>query len=876
MEQPTSLGTFLDTYYQNVLHSIANPIVITNLDKNIVFLNRAAESLFGRPLAECFGKSCSSFQSPLCGTEDCCIKRFLRGGEPAIQHNAGKSYRVSMSSLLDAAGRPVGYISVSTDVTELFETQQALSLSEERYRIALEQTHNAIWEYDIAQKTVSQTNLHAKNAAEQFGLPLVLENMPESLLASGIVLPDSLEAARALYRKVDEGAAFAQAELHLRTPEGRDFWLEIMYTTVFGADGAPLRAIGVSRDRTTEKLLESQYRQERQYRDSLVAGAMYVYEVNLSQDRLLHIAPDWTSGAQAAPPDSYTALLLTAQQTMVHPGYHAHLTEAFSRDALLDAFAAGKQEVHCVYQRLDDQNAMIWAKASAYLIRAQASGDVCAFIYIKNIDQEKRKELELRRKAEQDPLTKLFNRTTVLSLVGRSLAAAEDSLCALFMLDLDNFKQINDTYGHLFGDAVLSEHAKKLTALFRRGDLIGRLGGDEFVVFLSHLPNRETAVKKARDLCSALQMDYTAGDRVCPVSVSLGIAFSPEHGNTFEDLYEKADTALYYAKSQGKNRFAVYDEAMSKPDAACPKPQPTVQERHLAKSFSENIIEYVFKILYHSDDLDLSIRSVLALLGRHLDISHSYICEYVPKEDVYRIYYAWDAAGAVAARSSYPEFTSAQMRPYQELFSEDGLFLVPDAEKVPELFQASSAQISGLFPASRSYMQCAMTTGNTFHGFIGVGESKRRRVFTAEEREILKSIAEIIGTFLRNKRHDQERTAAIATLQTVLDNLESVVYVVDPKDYGLVFSNKRTRLNFPTAAPGDRCHQTFRNLSAPCPDCPLPALLSQNRQKSHAEMYNAILGRWVSATANTIQWPDGGAYCILNCIDITRFKKGTD
>ena len=127
------------------------------------------------------------------------------------------------------------------------------------------------------------------------------------------------------------------------------------------------------------------------------------------------------------------------------------------------------------------------------------------------------------------------------------------------MLDLDGFKEINDRYGHQEGDSVLKKMARILSGAFRSDDLIARFGGDEFVVFLERIPNRECASFRAEEVrrqVYALTMD--GEDSI--VSISIGIAFSPQDGNTFELLYRHADEALYSAKGRGKNQIAFYGE----------------------------------------------------------------------------------------------------------------------------------------------------------------------------------------------------------------------------------------------------------------------------------------------------------------------------
>jgi diguanylate cyclase (GGDEF)-like protein len=126
------------------------------------------------------------------------------------------------------------------------------------------------------------------------------------------------------------------------------------------------------------------------------------------------------------------------------------------------------------------------------------------------------------------------------------------------MLDLDNFKGINDSLGHLYGDAVISETSLRLKSLFRDSDIIGRLGGDEFAIFISNVSTRNFVEHKAQNICSCISAPILYDNIPKSIGCSVGIAFSSDECKTFKDLYTKADKALYDAKSKGKNRYEFF------------------------------------------------------------------------------------------------------------------------------------------------------------------------------------------------------------------------------------------------------------------------------------------------------------------------------
>ncbi|MDD3921651.1 MAG: GGDEF domain-containing protein, partial [Eubacteriales bacterium] len=169
----------------------------------------------------------------------------------------------------------------------------------------------------------------------------------------------------------------------------------------------------------------------------------------------------------------------------------------------------------------------------------------------------KKAELLTLERAETDPLTGVLNRAAFIEQVDRMLQTAKpNETHALFMLDVDDFKHINDALGHGAGDQVLRETTGIIGGMLRHDDLIGRLGGDEFFVFLKGL-SMEAAAAKAREMAKRLKLSVK---EQVSFSCSIGVAMFPQHGTSFDTLYQHADDALYEEKKSGKGGFRVYQE----------------------------------------------------------------------------------------------------------------------------------------------------------------------------------------------------------------------------------------------------------------------------------------------------------------------------
>jgi diguanylate cyclase (GGDEF)-like protein len=171
---------------------------------------------------------------------------------------------------------------------------------------------------------------------------------------------------------------------------------------------------------------------------------------------------------------------------------------------------------------------------------------------------------ELTEIANNDSLTGLPNRRLLEDRMVQALKAAKRSrdIVAVLFLDLDFFKAVNDTHGHPIGDQLLKFVAARLTQLLRKEDTVARVGGDEFVILLPNLPNELQAIATAEKVVSALVNPFQVAGHTLKIGVSVGIALYPEHDSNEKNLLKMADNAMYAAKRQGRNCYALYRDKL--------------------------------------------------------------------------------------------------------------------------------------------------------------------------------------------------------------------------------------------------------------------------------------------------------------------------
>jgi len=194
-------------------------------------------------------------------------------------------------------------------------------------------------------------------------------------------------------------------------------------------------------------------------------------------------------------------------------------------------------------------------------------GDISHYVGVfTDMSQLRATESRLEYLAQHDALTRLPNRLLLLYRLKHAidLALREGRQMALMMLDLDHFKNINDSFGHLAGDELLQQVAERLTARLRKVDTVARLGGDEFTVLLEEISEPEDAARLAKNIIADLSEPYQlsqCGD--VRIGASVGISLYPQHADTPEMLLQQADTALYLAKSQGRGCYAYFSDELT-------------------------------------------------------------------------------------------------------------------------------------------------------------------------------------------------------------------------------------------------------------------------------------------------------------------------
>lgn len=321
------------------------------------------------------------------------------------------------------------------------------------------------------------------------------------------------------------------------------------------SDGTTIGILGITRDITRDYLAQQRYQQELKYLFTLPEDTYAAVFIDIVDWRIISQRRHLVGGSTLPLCNTVEQLRQAALEGIVDSDSDAaKFYTSFSPEFLREIYESGRNSFSLKYLRHMPDGSTRWIHGDVTFLTDPESGHLCTMLSTRDIDFETRENLDLVLSATTDKMTALLNRETTMRSIQNIFAKEPDALHALFILDVDNFKSLNDTMGHQTGDQFLVSLADVLRSSFRESDIVGRIGGDEFFILMKNIPSLSIAQSKAALLLSSIQ-NLCSHYLSVSLSASIGISLYPEHGKTLDTLYAQADAALYRAKKAGKNQF---------------------------------------------------------------------------------------------------------------------------------------------------------------------------------------------------------------------------------------------------------------------------------------------------------------------------------
>ena len=417
---------------------------------------------------------------------------------------------------------------------------------EERLKLALWASSEQYWDYDIVTGHLTRMWVDSRSTNPELRVLTMTESDHR-------IHPDDLPIVQAKLRDHLRG----QSELFLsehRILDGRGQWLWVRArgrAVENGPDGRVRRIAGTARDITAVRQAE----RERRIAIAVLRSMNEAVAVLDREFNFIAVNPAFTrtTGYTEREVMGQSASLLDSSQhdeAFYHRIRHKLTTEGHWAGEMWQRRKNG-QEFLCSIESTHSES---------------VNGENRVYIaVISDITQQKRAEQELRYLANFDTLTNLPNRAMLSERLSRAIVRArrQNSRIAVLFLDLDRFKDINDSLGHTAGDRILRATAMRLQETVGEHQTVARLGGDEFTVVLENLEQPSDADKIAREVIMAFEAPLVLDDRQeVVISPSIGISLYPDHGQVPTELLKQADTAMYQAKAAGRRTYVRYDDSM--------------------------------------------------------------------------------------------------------------------------------------------------------------------------------------------------------------------------------------------------------------------------------------------------------------------------
>ena len=374
-----------------------------------------------------------------------------------------------------------------------------------------------------------------------------------------------------------------------------------------------------------------------------------------------------------------------------------------------------------------------------------------------DITRERRLQDEMELKLKQDDLTGLLNKSTTKSEIEAFLKKNIRGTHALMLIDVDNFKGINDTLGHMFGDSVLITIAKKIQDLFRATDIVGRIGGDEFMVFMKHTDYYQAKLK-AESICKNVRQTYHGGGQEeVEVSCSVGVAIVGTVKESYSSLFAKADMAMYQAKESGKNQYRIAEatDPLWKIRKAA-RIEPRIDQYKAGKVQDMDFLSEAFTLLSHSKDVNDSLNVLMERIGRQYDLGIVSVLECDKERRELIQTNCWTRENGVIYE---PQFVDKfeDWDGFMSGFDEWGLAYINDcwgdefvSDKDKAVFRERNM---------RAIVNCSFSYFELGEGYISFCDLEKPRVWTNFEKETFLELTRMLSVFvaLRVQREEDQR-----------------------------------------------------------------------------------------------------------------------
>ncbi len=532
--------------FRSVIQSASDAIFLVDQKGLIVLWNKAAEEIFGYTEEEIIGQPATVLMGKkyAAKAEQYSLEKTIahilspmsgRIIEASGRRKDGSEFSLELSGSAWTSNEGVFYTTIIRDVTVKKRIRESLKQSEERYRDLFENANDIIYLHDLEGNFISINQTGEKIFGYSHAEAMKL-NIKE------IVAPEDFQKAQENIAAKLTGKSTTSYELCCIRKDGKRVSFEVNSRIIY-EDGKPVAVQGIARDINDRKKAEEE-------RDRLYNVSNDLLATIGFDGKLIHINPAWEKILDYRKDE----LIGKSISDITHPDD----LSIYKKES--DKLSSGKN--------VSFESRLICKDATHCWISWNSTPIVSEEIYYavgRNINERKETEYILERNALFDSLTHLPNRVQFMNHLETAIEELKkDSSLnfAVLFLDLDRFKVINDSLGHLIGDKLLVAIAERIKASLRPCDVVARMGGDEFTILIHNVHKTSDATTVAERIQSRLSKPFRLDSYEVFSSASIGITISDSTKRSPEDFLRDADSAMYRAKESGKARYEIFDEEM--------------------------------------------------------------------------------------------------------------------------------------------------------------------------------------------------------------------------------------------------------------------------------------------------------------------------
>ncbi len=543
-----------------LLRNASDGIHIVDQDGHIVEASDSFCMLLGYPREEVIGMNVVQWDAHFTGPDEAMTlvrDQFQKPGrsqfETKHRRKDGTLFDVEVSGIrIDLEGKTVLFNS-SRDITQRKKIERDLMEEKERFQAQQEFLNTILENEPECVKVLSHHGyLIQMNRAGLDMLEVASEDEVRNIGLINFVLPEYRQAFNDLTARIFRGET-GRFEFQIVGKQGTLRWVATHAVPIRNASGNITAMLGVTRDVTKQKQSELALLQHIEFTEGVMDAIPDLMCELDSEGKYINL---WTHDP---------ALLSNQKEFLLGKSVADVLSEDAAKtvmSALKEASLLGRSKGQII--SLDLPQGKAWFELSTAMISINRLHEQHFLMLSRDVTDRKLSEEKIQQLAYYDQLTALPNRQLFRDRLEKNMQRAKRNLSslALLFIDLDRFKEVNDTLGHDKGDELLIAAANRIGEYIKRSDTFARLGGDEFAIILPDCDEPSTIDRLVQNILHALEQPFDLGHGTCHISGSIGITLYPREAENIDDLLKQADQAMYAAKLGGRNRFSYFTRSM--------------------------------------------------------------------------------------------------------------------------------------------------------------------------------------------------------------------------------------------------------------------------------------------------------------------------